>query len=114
MSGEKTKWEGLWRQREAVYSGKVIKKKDLPDKARLIVRYNKYYASDSNRPKFIYCFASGEAYDAITLESDDEYTDCYRLTYTQLQALIDLVATEAGGPGEYGRHIVNDFLYQVL
>lgn len=32
---EKTQWQWLWYQREGVYSGHVIKKADIPEKARL-------------------------------------------------------------------------------
>ena len=72
----KTKWEGLWNNREGVYSGRVIKKADIPAYARLILRYNKYYEKDGNRPRFVYCFANGDAADAITLEqeTDDQMT----------------------------------------
>ena len=127
----KTKWEGLWQQREAIYSGKVIKKADIPPYSRLIVRYNKYYEKDSNKPRFVYCFASGDAAKAITLEIErDEYVAIGELedeleelrneleklqemrcfTDEQLQRLINEVACSAGGDGEYGMHIISDFV----
>lgn len=68
----KTSWEGLWFQREGVYSGKTIKKADIPGYARLIVRFNRYYEKDSSRPRFVYCFASGDSASAITLEKTHE------------------------------------------
>lgn len=73
MTGEKnerTKWEGLWFNRQGVYSGQIIVKKDIPKRARLIIRYNRYYEAGSKRPKFIYCFAQTEAAKQITLERE--------------------------------------------
>lgn len=70
----KTSWEGLWFQRPGVYSGKKIKKSDIPAYSRLIVRFNKYWEKDSLRPKYVYCFAQEDASNAITMElSRDEY-----------------------------------------
>jgi len=68
----KTSWEGLWFQRPGIYSGKTIKKSDIPAYSRLIIRFNKYWEKDSSRPKYVYCFAEGNAATAITL-SKDEY-----------------------------------------
>lgn len=74
MKNEKTSWEGLWRQREGVYCGYTLKKADIPNYAKLIVRFNRNYKADKNRPKFVYCFASGDAAKAITIEkTHDEY-----------------------------------------
>lgn len=74
---EKTEWKGLWRNRAGVYSGQVLKKADIPKYARLIVRKNRFYDADSNRPMFVYTFAQGEASDAITIENYavDMYTE---------------------------------------
>ena len=120
MNNEKTNWQGLWSQREGVYSGQVIKKSDIPTYARLIVRYNKFYEKDSNRPRFVYCFANGDAAKAITMDiSHDDYVSlsdaetmsemrCF--TDNQLQHLINRVACSAGGDGEYGEHIISDFV----
>lgn len=68
----KTQWLGLWKNRDAVYSGQVIKKADIPSYSRLIVRYNKFYEKDSNKPMFVYCFANGDAANAITVKADTE------------------------------------------
>ena len=73
---EKTEWKGLWKNREGIYSGQTIKKSDIPNYARLIVRYNKFYESDSNKPRFVYCFANGDSANAITIErTKEEYWD---------------------------------------
>lgn len=54
----KVKWEGLWKSdSKDAYSGPIIKKSDIPDYSRLIVVPNKSYQKNSNRPKFVYCFA---------------------------------------------------------
>lgn len=71
-SDEKTSWQGLWKARKSVYKSQVIRKKDIPAFARLIVRYNKFYSADSQRPRFVFCFANGKAEQAITMEREFE------------------------------------------
>ena len=110
-NGEFTKWEGLWFNRQGVYSGRVIKKKDIPTYARLIVRFNKYYEADSGRPKFVYCFASGDAAFAITMEREQSEDQEERLfTRDEVQTIINRVASRIGGDAEYGMHLVEDFI----
>ena len=66
---ERTEWLALWRNRQGVYSGQVFKKKDIPPHSRLIVHYNKFYNSaNPHSPRFVFCFASGEVSEAITME----------------------------------------------
>lgn len=58
-----TKWMGLWSQeRPSLYAGQVIKKSEIPAYTRIVLRYNKYYEKDGNRPRFVYCFADSEGY----------------------------------------------------
>lgn len=58
-----TKWMGLWAQeRQGFYAGQVIKKSDIPANTRIVLRYNKFYEKDGNRPRFVYCFADAEGY----------------------------------------------------
>ena len=88
---EKTQWQGLWYQREGVYSGYVIKKADIPEKARLILRYNKYYDKDSNKPRFVYCFANGGSADAITMQVEhEEYVSLEDLT-SKIEELAEIM-----------------------
>ena len=126
---DKTNWLGLWNNREGVYSGQVIKKADIPPYARLVVRYNKFYEKDSNRPRFVYCFASGDSAKAITVKkTHEEFIDmqnspyeedgCYytcdgeRLyTESEVQAMINRCACYVGGDSEYGEHLVSDYNY---
>ena len=112
MNDVKTKWEGLWKSRDAVYVSKTIKKADIPKYTRLIVRQSKYYTADSNKPRFIFCFAGGNELDAITLSKDEykQLANRYCFTYEQLQELIDKIAYEIGGVTEYGEHIPSDFV----
>lgn len=59
-----TKWQGLWRQdREGFYAGQVIKKDDIPEHTRIVLRYNKFYEKGGNRPRFVYCFADSAGYE---------------------------------------------------
>lgn len=68
----KTEWEGLWKQRDGVYSSYVLKKEDIPPYSKLIVRHNKYYEKDSTKPRFVFCFANGDSEKAITLKTEKE------------------------------------------
>ena len=67
---ERTKWYGLWRNRAGVYSGQVINKSDMPKRARLIIRKNKFYEADSNKPQYVYCFADAEAWADTCIEME--------------------------------------------
>lgn len=69
-----TKWLGLWAQeRSGFYAGQVIKKGDLPKYTRIVLRYNKFYEKDSNKPRFVYCFADSEGYEdkCVPIEYED-------------------------------------------
>ena len=61
----KTKWGGLWvsSARKSVYVGQVIAKKDIPKYTRILLMKNKYYKKDSDRPRYVYCFADAEGYE---------------------------------------------------
>lgn len=79
-----TKWQGLWAQeRTGFYAGQVIKKADIPKYTRIVLRYNKYYEKDGNRPRFVYCFADSEGYQSkckeLRLDDNQPYKDddCY-------------------------------------
>lgn len=122
----KTEWEGLWFQREGVYSGKTIKKADIPSYARLIVRFNRYYEKDSSRPRFVYCFASGDSEKAITIEKTyEEYMTLEEMadrikeleeqvenmyTYEQVQYAINRAAEDGARGYGWGDNIVSDYL----
>lgn len=117
---ERTKWEGLWQQREGVYSSKTIRKMDIPKYAKLIIRYNKYYEKGCNKPRFVYTFAQRESANAITLKIEkDEYITLVEaeelsnmrcFTDEQLQQLINGIACAVGGESEYGEWIIDDFV----
>lgn len=110
--GMNTKWQGLWAQeRQGFYAGYVIKKADIPKYTRLVVRYNKYYEKDSNRPRFIYCFAGSEgvANKCVPLEIDDSDEDKERLyTREEVQYAINK-ATQDALRG-YTDNIVEDYI----
>lgn len=128
MADERTDWKPLWRNREGVYSGQVIAKKDIPPYSRLIIRYNKFYDSNKpNSPRFVFCFASGDASKAITMErkraeyDEDTYYDNEgnRLyteeeveenyyTYEDVQRAIDGATRDA--INGYTDNIVSDYL----
>lgn len=69
-----TNWQGLWAQeREGFYAGKVIKKTDIPEYTRIVLRYNKFYEKDGNKPRFVYCFSDSDGYKekCIPMEYED-------------------------------------------
>ena len=77
----KTDWIGLWQSRKAVYCSKPLLQEQilaLPKKSRLVLRYNKFYHADSNKPRFVLTFADAEAYDAIAFETS-EYRSVHAL-----------------------------------
>lgn len=60
-----TKWLGLWHQeRQGFYAGQIIKKADIPNRTRVVMRFNKYYKAGSNRPRFVFCFADSKGYES--------------------------------------------------
>lgn len=64
----KTKWLGLWKQeREGFYAGQVIKKSEIPKYTRIVLRYNKWYEKDGNKPRFIFSFADSEGYEKLCI-----------------------------------------------
>lgn len=74
-----TKWQGLWAQeRQGFYAGQVIKKTDIPAYTRIVMRYNKYYEKDSNRPRFVYCFADSEGYENKCIQIEQEADKPYK------------------------------------
>ena len=122
-----TKWQGLWAQeRQGFYAGYVIKKADIPKYTRLVLRYNKYYEKDSNKPRFVYCFADSEGYESkcvpIEIEEEQPYYDAESEEYftgdgerlyteSEVQDIINRCACSIGGDREYGEHLVSDFRY---
>ena len=76
-----TKWQGLWRQdREGFYAGQVIKREDIPKHTRIILRYNKFYEKDGNRPRFVYCFADSTGYEDKCVPVEYENSPAQKIT----------------------------------
>lgn len=70
-----TKWAGLWAQeRQGFYAGRVIRKSEIPKYTRVVLRYNKFYEKDGNRPRFVYCFADSEGYEekCVPVEREEQ------------------------------------------
>ena len=74
---EKTKWEGLWGQntRTGFYISKTYSKKNLPDRFKVVLRYNKFYEKDSRKPRFIFSLAESDAANAIVFDIEDYGVD---------------------------------------
>lgn len=114
----KTNWLGLWEgQRTNIYSSHVLKKADIPNYVKLILMPNRYYKEGGKRPRYVFCFASGDSAKAITTPTTkeefysweemedklDEYESRICLTEEQLQSII-----RALDPDDY--YTVNDFV----
>lgn len=109
-NNEKTEWMGLWNNRQGVYSGQIIKKADIPNYARLIVRFNKFYEKDGNKPRFVYCFASGDAHKAVTMDSEEYREARAERVYTEEEVyrVIHGMQDYYGLP--YGNDLIEDFI----
>lgn len=121
----KTKWQGLWYNGHGVYSGQTVKASDIPKHARLIIRHNKYWDKESNRPRFVWCFASGDEAKAITLDPEDYHSVIDELqdeikalkeqinemyTRDQVQYAINRAAEDGASGYGWGDNIVEDYL----
>jgi hypothetical protein len=69
------KFEGLWRREgSSYYVSKAFLKKDIADllgdgeKKRLIIRHNKFWDREHNRPRYVFAFVDSKIADAITEE----------------------------------------------
>lgn len=117
-----TKWMGIWAMDQpALYAGQVIKKADIPKYTRIVLRYNKYYEKDSNKPKFVYCFADAEGYKSkcVPIEKENaavyEEDGCYytksgERLYTQSEVQYAINRAAADGARGYSDNLVSDYL----
>lgn len=110
---KKTGWQGLWKQRDGLYAGKKILKKDLqelPTGTHLIIRYNRFYEAGTSRPKFVYCFADKEATDKMSadLTMQDYYYAGKTYTEEEVYKIIHGIEIEYGL--EYGNNLIEDYL----
>ena len=106
-----TKWQGLWAQeRQGFYAGQVIKKADIPKYTRLVLRYNKFYEKDGNRPRFVYCFADSEGYKdkCVPLEIVDEEEAERLYTEEEVYQIIHGMQIEHGL--SYGDDLIEDYI----
>ena len=112
-----TKWKGLWAlDKQGLYAGQVIKKKDIPSYTRIVLRYNKFYEKDGNRPRFVYCFSDSEEYKEKCVPVDKKpykdgetyYTEDGNRLYTrdEVRAVINGTVDAV----EYGIHDPYDIL----
>lgn len=107
-----SKWLGLWAQeRQGFYAGQVIKKSEIPKFTRIVLRYNKYYEKDGNRPRFVYMFADSEGYESKCVPIEYQEKD-YTFTEEELQNLINHIACVIGGDKEYGEWFISDFIWE--
>lgn len=97
----KTTWQGLWKQdRDAFYASKVIKKADIPEHTRIVLRYNKFYDKATNRPRFVYCFADSEGYEDLCIPIDKDNTELEELRELKekVERLADIMRSGRNAP----------------
>ena len=105
------KYIGLWHGRKAWYVSKplsVKKLKAIPDKMRLILRYNKYYESGTNRPKFIIAFVNAD--DATSFVEDTSEVDFSKKLFVPVDTAVD-IARGLLRDMEYG-YSIDDLLFE--
>lgn len=106
-----TKWLGLWAQeRQGFYAGQTIKKADIPKYTRIVLRYNKFYEKDSNRPRFVYCFADSKEYKSkcVPIEIVDNMDEERLYTEEEVYQIIHGIQEHHGLP--YGEDLIEDFI----
>ena len=90
--------------------GKWIKadsKSDIPKYTRIVLRQNKFYEKDSNRPRFVYCFADSEGYEAMCVPVETKETE--RLyTKDEVYRIIHGIEEEYGL--SWGNNLIEDYL----
>ena len=112
---KQTNWEGLWWHKEYNgFSSSVLNLSELrkfKGKVRLYVRKNKFYNNGENgRPNYHFCLkdADSEIFKTLEVEEDEEHERTF--TRSEVQEIINKVACYVGGDGEYGMHLVEDFI----
>lgn len=77
----KTNWEGLWYHGEGakIYKSKAFSNKEIREMThqdrkhtRILVRHNPYWKSDSNTPRYQFCFSDKTSTDALVKELEEE------------------------------------------
>lgn len=96
-----TKWSGLWYNGHSIYAGQVIKKADIPKFTRIILRHNKYWTEDSNRPRFVYTFADSNEYRNMVTRLEEQENDVGDEEYIRLDTAIR-IAREMLSDMQYG------------
>ena len=112
---KQTNWGGLWFHSEYNgFSSEAINLAELrkfKGKVRLYVRKNKFFNNGENgRPNYCFCLkdADSETFWTPEIEEDEEHERTF--TRSEVQEIINKVACYVGGDGEYGMHLVEDFI----
>ena len=104
----KTKWLGLWEQeKNGMYAGQVLKKKDIPTYTRIVLMKNKFYEKGGNRPRFVYCFTDSDGYEKMIAPVEEEQT-VKMYTKDEVYRIIHGIETEYGLT--YGNNLIEDYL----
>ena len=127
FEGMQTEWLGIWKNEN--YNGYMSQSinlnvlKEFKGNVRFYLRKNRYYKKDSDRPFYVLCVkdsksptfsinASVEEDRAMARigHDDSEIVTGMVFSHSDLQSLINKVACYIGGDGEYGEHLVEDFM----
>ena len=117
---KRTEWEGLWWHPEcgAFYSKafNLASLKDFKGTVRLYVKKNKFFNNGQNgRPNYLFSLQDSKSeivaeFEVEGIEEEDEEEE-RKFTYDEVQDIINKVACYIGGDGEYGEHLVSDYIY---
>ena len=92
MENGRSKWFGLWKNDDKHYMiSQPIEKESLNDTFRIIIKKNKFYTKDSNRPN--YCFAIGSDYSSA--DNTISGSDLWYYNFDDLKERIKTVFEEA-------------------
>ena len=128
---KRTKWQGLWYHPESYsYTSATLNLADIKSfkgNVRIIVKKNKFYEKDSNKPNYVFMLvdSDSEKYSLWEVEDDEDnedrpyreegnfYTGEGKRLYTEKEAqrAINMAVCDAvGHDGYYGEFLVSDYV----
>lgn len=111
----KSQFIGLWKQdRSGWYSSPVIEKSKFSGKNfRIILRQNKFYEADSNKPRFIFAIADSDSVQNLTVKFDSDLFEANLIMYDRLLRLADEIKFAAIRGSEVSNGYKNEYFYDI-
>lgn len=118
FDNKRTNWEGLWYHNDTnLYSSvafNMSQLKKFKGSVRILARKNKWYNGGENgRPNMVFtiCDSKSETpYEVEVQDITDNHEERKSFTYDELEDLINRVASDFGGDGQYGNALVTDYI----